>query len=418
MQRFSALSVRNKLLVGCYSIVLLFTLALLILTAKAGGSIVLSIFVSIVLAIAVLPIIKLIENAMNEATYELRLAASSIAKGDFSQRVDTSSGALGELGHSFNSMIDKLRDIITETASISRQVNETSLSIFDKNQTMKIAMEQVAASSNELAVGANEISSEVSDMTDSIRDIEEKVSAYAHSVKGMNERSELTLSLVKQGVQAVNNQKESMRSNAEATTKVSETVRELARDAAGITKITHAISEIAEQTNLLSLNASIEAARAGEHGKGFAVVAQEVRKLAEEASTSTKEVFTLVRGIEHGIKQAIENIVINEQAVEVQAETIESAERIFGEMASSIEFIAAQIARFSEESDAMLESAKRISSAIQNISAITQQSAAGTEQMSASMNEQISHVQAVVAEAERMMQGAQQMQRTIQIFKM
>jgi len=418
MQWFSALSVRNKLLVGCYSIVLLFTIALLILTASAGGSIVLAVVVAIVLAVAILPIIKLVENAMTEATYELRLAASSLAKGDFSQRVDTSSGSLGELGHSFNSMIDKLRDIITETSKISRQVNETSRGIFDKNQAMKIAMEQVAASSTELATGANEISSEVSDMTDSIRDIEDKVSAYAHSVKGMNERSELTLSLVQQGVKVVNDQKDSMRSNAEATSKVSETVRELARDAAGITKITHSISEIAEQTNLLSLNASIEAARAGEHGKGFAVVAQEVRKLAEESSTSTKEVFTLVRGIERGIKQAIENIVINEQAVQVQAETIGAAERVFGEMVSSIEFIAAQIARFSEESDAMLESAQRISAAIQNISAITQQSAAGTEQMSASMNEQIGSVQAVVAEAERMMLSVQQMQRTIQVFKM
>nr|WP_318152632.1 HAMP domain-containing methyl-accepting chemotaxis protein [Paenibacillus terricola] len=376
-----------------------------------------AIIVAIVLAIAIIPIVNFIEKALTEAFYELRSAASGLAKGDFSQKVDVSA-SMGELGHSFNSMIDKLRDIITDTSKISRQVSEASRSIFDKNQAMKIAMEQVAASSTELATGANEISSEVSSMTDSIRDIEDMVGSYARSVKGMNDRSELTLELVQQGVHAVGNQKTSMQSNADATAKVSETVRELARDAAGITKITRTISEIAEQTNLLSLNASIEAARAGEHGKGFAVVAQEVRKLAEESSTSTKEVFTLVRGIERGIKQAIENIVINEQAVQVQTETIESAERIFGEMMSSIEFIAEQIARFSEESDVMLESAQRISSAIQNISAITQQSAAGTEQMSASMNEQIGSVQAVVEEADRMMLSVNQLQRTIQVFKL
>ncbi|MWC29521.1 methyl-accepting chemotaxis protein [Paenibacillus sp. MMS18-CY102] len=418
MQWFSALSVRNKLFVGCYSIVLLFSLALVVMTSAAGGSALIAIIVAVVLALLALPIINFTEKALSEATYELRMAASSLAKGDFSQKVDSSSAALGELGHSFNSMIDKLRDIITETSKISRHVTEASRGIFDKNQAMKIAMEQVAASSNELAIGANEISSEVADMTDSIKDIEDKVGSYASSVKGMNERSTLTLQLVQQGVQAVGNQKTSMRSNSDATSKVSETVRELARDAAGITKITHTISELAEQTNLLSLNASIEAARAGEHGKGFAVVAQEVRKLAEESSTSTKEVFTLVRGIERGIKQAIENIVINEQAVSVQAETIEASERIFGEMVTSIEFIAEQIARFSEESDVMLESAQRISSAIQNISAITQQSAAGTEQMSASMNEQIGSVQAVVDEADRMMNSVMQLQKTVQVFKM
>lgn len=417
MQWFSALSTKRKLFLGFYSIVLLFSIASILVTALSGGSVLAAIIVAIVLAIAIVPIVNFIEKALTEAFYELRTTASSLAKGDFSQRVDVSA-SLGELGHSFNSMIDKLRDIITDTSKISRQVSEASRSIFDKNQAMKVAMEQVAASSTELATGANEISSEVSSMTDSIRDIEDKVGSYARSVKGMNDRSELTLELVQQGVHAVGNQKTSMQSNADATAKVSETVRELARDAAGITKITRTISEIAEQTNLLSLNASIEAARAGEHGKGFAVVAQEVRKLAEESSTSTKEVFTLVRGIERGIKQAIENIVINEQAVQVQAETIESAERIFGEMMSSIEFIAEQIARFSEESDVMLDSAQRISSAIQNISAITQQSAAGTEQMSASMNEQIGSVQAVVDEADRMNLSVNQLQRTIQVFKL
>jgi methyl-accepting chemotaxis protein len=417
MQWFSALSTKRKLFLGFYSIVLLFSIASILVTALSGGSAIAAIIVAILLAFGILPIVNFVEKALTEAFYELRSTASSLAKGDFSQRVEVSA-SLGELGHSFNSMIDKLRDIITETSKISRHVSEASRSIFDKNQAIKIAMEQVAASSNELAIGANEISSEVSSMTDSIKDIEDKVGSYARSVKGMNERSELTLQLVQQGVHAVSNQKTSMRSNADATAKVSETVRELARDAAGITKITKTISEIAEQTNLLSLNASIEAARAGEHGKGFAVVAQEVRKLAEESSTSTKEVFTLVRGIERGIKQAIENIVINEEAVQVQAETIKAAERIFGEMMSSIEFIAEQIARFSEESDIMLESAQRISSAIQNISAITQQSAAGTEQMSASMNEQIGSVQDVVDAADQMLLSVNQLQRTIHVFKL
>lgn len=51
---------------------------------------------------------------------------------------------------------------------------------------------------------------------------------------------------------------------------------------------------IAAQTNLLALNASIEAARAGVAGKGFAVVAGEVKNLASQAATNSKELRTEV----------------------------------------------------------------------------------------------------------------------------
>ena len=68
----------------------------------------------------------------------------------------------------------------------------------------------------------------------------------------------------------------------------------------------------------------------------------------------------------------------------------------------------------------MLESAKSISSAIQNISAITAASAAGTEQVSASMNEGISSIQKMAEEAETMNNAVFRLQNDqhFQIFKL
>jgi len=418
MQWFHSLSIRNKLLVGCYTIVSIFAILLLLTLLISGGSIIAGLIVIAAAAIVTYPLVGVIERALTSSIEEISTIAFGIAKGDFSQRVDvSSSSSLGELGHSFNSMVDKLRDILKETTNISRIVNDASRNIFEKNKSLKQVMEQVGASAGELATGANEISEDVGEMADSIREIEDKVSSYAHSTKEMNNRSDHTLALVEKGRQAVESQSVGMKRNVEAAANVAATIEELARQAEGISAITRTISDLAEQTNLLSLNASIEAARAGEHGRGFAIVAQEVRKLAEESTSSTKEVFGLVRSIDHGVKQAIENIQINEEVVQHQTVMLRESEHIFGEIVSSVHFISELISQFSSESDAMLESARKISGAIQNISAITQQSAAGTEQVSASMNEQITSVQEVVDETEKMQLTVMQLQRTISIFK-
>ncbi|QHW30774.1 HAMP domain-containing protein [Paenibacillus rhizovicinus] len=418
MQWFSALSVRNKLLTGCYAIVAIFSIALILGLLLTGGSILLGLSIMVIMAIITYPLAGVIERALTSSIQDMTSIAFSISKGDFTQRVDAASTAsLGELGHSFNSMVDKLRDILKETSTISRVVNDTSRSIFDKNVALKQVMQQVASSAGELATGANEISEDVSDMAESIREIEDKVSAYTYSTKEMNQRSEQTLSLVSRGRQAVESQSQGMNRNVEATSQVASAIEDLAKKAQGISSITRTISDLAEQTNLLSLNASIEAARAGEHGRGFAVVAQEVRKLAEESTSSTKEVFTLVRDIDAGVQQAIQNIKVNEEVVHMQLQMLHDSEHIFTEIVTSVEFITTQIAQFSRESDAMLESARKISGSIQSISAITQQSAAGTEQVSASMNEHIGSVQAVVEETEKMQQIVMQLQRTMSIFK-
>ncbi|MFD2613761.1 methyl-accepting chemotaxis protein [Paenibacillus gansuensis] len=418
MNWFNGLSFRNKIMASGFTLAGLFSLLILLILFSPNFPVWLGVLLVLALLGGSYPFFNLLEKALTEPITDMSRVALDISKGDFTRNIDIrSNDALGELGLSFNKMIDKLKEILNETSKISSTVSDSSRDIYLKNQHLKNVLGQVTQSAGELATGANEISEDVSDMSVSVREIETKVAAYAQSTEVMQQRSEQAFLLIEKGRKAVESQSEGMKSNIEATANVSATISELAKQAAGITKITKTISEIAEQTNLLSLNASIEAARAGEHGKGFAVVAQEVRNLAEESTASTKEVFNLVKSIEAGIKQAIHNIQTNEQIVENQNVLILETERVFSEIVDSVGFIGEQIASFSAESRTMLENSQKISAAVENISAITEQSAAGTQEVSASMNEQISSVQEMVSRSEEMSQLASQLQRTISIFK-
>lgn len=96
-------------------------------------------------------------------------------------------------------------------------------------------------------------------------------------------------------------------------------ISQLSEAANRIGDVVKLITAIADQTKLLALNATIEAERAGDAGMGFAVVAQEVKALAAQTASATKEIGNQIASIQSATADSVSAIkgiskIINDMA--------------------------------------------------------------------------------------------------------
>lgn len=167
-------------------------------------------------------------------------------------------------------------------------------------------------------------------------------------------------------------------SGRDAVVQVVHGMQSIAESSEQITEIIDVISDIADRTDLLALNAAVEAARAGEHGRGFAVVAEEVRKLAERTSESTREISTLIKNSEKRVREGMEMATSSQRAlanivtaVEQTNVLIREIDKATGEQAKGVQEVTNAMDRLLKLAQEIMqmtaEQAKRRGRAAENI---------------------------------------------------
>lgn len=282
---------------------------------------------------------------------------------------------VGRLALAFTAMKEGMVKVIG-------QASRTAAEVAASSGALSGAASATSASVVEVATGANEFAGTVEDLSLSARTMTEAAAQVSQSAQEGNELLQGAIAQMKEAAELV------FESNS--------AILQLEGHSQKIGQIVDLIGAIAEQTNLLALNAAIEAARAGDAGRGFAVVAEEVRKLAEQAAQSAKEITGLIRGIQRDTITAVERTEASAASIQGGAGKLELAGRAFQGIVGAIQGV--------------LDRSQGVAASARSLGATSQEIAAATEEQSASLEEisaRIEQLSGVTHELENLLQQFQ-----------
>ena len=295
---------------------------------------------------------KTMNNVENQSNLALRVELNSHDE-------------FGEIGASFNTMMDRIVEFIGTISDIG-----TSLDAATEN-TLAACLEakkQVSCTQDELSDAAVSIEQMTKAVEITQAHTEETITvsrkADTHAANNFNVVKKSALQ-IKKLAEAINDSAEQMHA-----------LREHGQQ---INSVLTVIKAVADQTNLLALNAAIEAARAGEQGRGFAVVADEVRSLAQRTQESTIEIESVIANIRKATDEAAAQMRKNALFADDGAETIKTTETSLHLIMSSFTDIICKNEFIDHNQNEQLQAVKDVNNMMAQIFSLSQKSKDTTE---------------------------------------
>ncbi|AVM25198.1 methyl-accepting chemotaxis protein [Bacillus pumilus] len=363
--------------------------------------------------------IYFIIKSIRKPLIELSESAEKISQGDLTQHIEVRTyDEIGKLAQSFNEMSAKLKQVIQAVQNSIENVAASSEELTASAGQTAQATEHITSSIEQFSNSTEHQNDMIEKSSVQLNDMDRSLSHMVDTTSHMMESSIETSKTAQTGGELVQKTAGQMQTIEQAVKEAELVIQGLEQKSKDITNILGVINGIADQTNLLALNAAIEAARAGEAGRGFSVVAEEVRKLAEQSGSSSKEIESLTNEI-------VEEIEKSQEMFKQVAGEVQSGLNITDETKVSFERITDKTSQMTEQMKQMNGSAKElshgsndISQAVNQIKELSRESSAGFQDIAASAEEQLASMEEISSSSATLSQMAEELRELIKQFKM
>ena len=290
---------------------------------------------------------------MNNSVIDIMQSLGQIAQNDLTIKVPVTGDVTGAIA-------DAINFVTTETSGALRQVLGISANVARASTQVRQRAADVMAAAEKNGVEVSSTSRELEGAASALNEI-------AGQAQSANEAAERAISATGQALKIVSETVHGVALSRDQIRETEKRLKRLGERSQEITTVVNIINQIAERTSVLALNAGMQAAAAGDAGRGFALVADEVKRLAESARDATRQIGTLVNGIQadsgdtirtmnETISQVVEISKLAERAGEQMEKTLSATDGLVG----SVREIAATTASQARASGTLLKRAHNI----------------------------------------------------------